>query len=544
MINEAKRLNYMTRFSAQHIPYTQTKAFSSIVTDYVANATALQPFYLHQPDLDGIKNAITQRKSFATNRTVLVNQLKAQYEAVQQNEKIAGNINSLLQENTFTITTAHQPNIFTGHLYFVYKILHAIKLAETLTEQIPDCNFVPVYYMGSEDADLKELGEVTINGKKYIWETTQAGAVGRMKVDKAFVALMDAIEGQLLAEPFGKHIMAKVRNAYTIDKTIEQATFELVHDLFAAYGLLILLPDNAGLKHEFAPIIRKELQEQFSNKAVTETMSSFPAAYKVQAAGRELNLFYLNEDSRERIEKVNGQWLIVNSTVRFDDSAILEELKNYPERFSPNVILRPVYQEWILPNIAFIGGGGELAYWLELKKVFEASGVPYPVLVLRNSFMLINKKVATKINSLQINITEFFKPVHVLMLQLVKQSSSLKLELSEEKQQLEVLYQKIKQAAAAVDITLQQHTEALFTVANKKLEKLEKKMLLAEKHKFEAQQRQVEKIKASLFPWDNLQERVDNIMPYYAIYGTEFLQALYENSNGLQQDFCILTETD
>jgi len=544
MINEAKRLNYMTRFSAQHIPYTQTKAFSSIVTDYVANATALQPFYLHQPDLDGIKNAIIQRKSFSTNRSVLVNQLKAQYEAVQQNEKIAGNINSLLQENTFTITTAHQPNIFTGHLYFVYKILHAIKLAETLTEQIPDCNFVPVYYMGSEDADLEELGEVTINGKKYIWETTQAGAVGRMKVDKAFIALMDAIEGQLLAEPFGKHIMAKVRNAYTINKTIEQATFELVHDLFAAYGLLILLPDNAGLKHEFAPIIRKELQEQFSNKAVTETMSSFPAAYKVQAAGRELNLFYLNEDSRERIEKVNGQWLIVNSTVRFDDSAILEELKNYPERFSPNVILRPVYQEWILPNIAFIGGGGELAYWLELKKVFEASGVPYPVLVLRNSFMLINKKVATKINSLQINITEFFKPVHVLMLQLVKQSSSLKLELSEEKQQLEVLYQKIKQAAATVDITLQQHTEALFTVANKKLEKLEKKMLLAEKHKFEAQQRQVEKIKASLFPWDNLQERVDNIMPYYAIYGPEFLQALYENSNGLQQDFCILTETD
>jgi len=544
MINEAKRLNYMTRFSAQHIPYTQTKAFSSIVTDYVANATALQPFYLYQPDLDGIKNAIIQRKSFSTNRSVLVNQLKAQYEAVQQNEKIAGNINSLLQENTFTITTAHQPNIFTGHLYFVYKILHAIKLAETLTEQIPDCNFVPVYYMGSEDADLEELGEVTINGKKYIWETTQAGAVGRMKVDKAFIALMDAIEGQLLAEPFGKHIMAKVRNAYTINKTIEQATFELVHDLFAAYGLLILLPDNAGLKHEFAPIIRKELQEQFSNKAVTETMSSFPAAYKVQAAGRELNLFYLNEDSRERIEKVNGQWLIVNSTVRFDDSAILEELKNYPERFSPNVILRPVYQEWILPNIAFIGGGGELAYWLELKKVFEASGVPYPVLVLRNSFMLINKKVATKINSLQINITEFFKPVHVLMLQLVKQSSSLKLELSEEKQQLEVLYQKIKQAAAAVDITLQQHTEALFTVANKKLEKLEKKMLLAEKHKFEAQQRQVEKIKASLFPWDNLQERVDNIMPYYAIYGPEFLQALYENSNGLQQDFCILTETD
>ncbi|HSN59977.1 MAG TPA: bacillithiol biosynthesis cysteine-adding enzyme BshC, partial [Ferruginibacter sp.] len=514
----------MTKFSARHIPYSQTKAFSSIVTDYVANAPALQPFYLHQPDLDGIKNAIANRKNFATNRTVLVNQLKAQYEGMEPNEKIAGNIISLLQENTFTITTAHQPNIFTGHLYFIYKILHTIKLAETLTHQIPGNNFVPVFYMGSEDADLEELGEVNINGKKYIWETRQAGAVGRMKIDKAFIALIDAIEGQLLVEPFGKDIMTKVRNAYSINKTIEQATFELVHDLFAAYGLLVLLPDNAILKNEFAPIIRRELQEQFSNKAVTETMSSFPATYKVQAAGREINMFYLKEDSRERIEKVNGQWSIVNSTLKFDEQSIVEELKSHPERFSPNVILRPVFQEWILPNIAFIGGGGELAYWLELKKVFEASGVPYPVLVLRNSFMVVNKKQAAKINSLQINITEFFKPVHVLMLQLVKQSSSLKLELAEEKQQLEALYQKIKLAAAAVDTSLQQHTEALFTVANKKLEKLEKKMLVAEKHKFEAQQRQVEKIKTHLFPSDNLQERVDNILPYYAVYGPAFIQ--------------------
>ncbi len=532
----------MTKFLAQQIPYAQTKAFSSIVTDYVADAPALKPFYAHQPNLEGIKDAIAKRKTMAINREVLVAQLKKQYEGLQLTAELQANIESLLSEQTFTITTAHQPNIFTGHLYFIYKILHAIKLAEELNVAIKDCHFVPVYYMGSEDADLEELGEVSINGKKHTWQTSQKGAVGRMKVDKAFMAIIDAIEAELAVEPSGSEIMALVRSAYQLDKTIEHATFELVHALFSSYGLVILLPDNATLKKEFIPIIRKELQEQFSSKAVTETMSGFPASYKVQAAGREINLFYLKDDSRERIEQVEGQWSVVNSAVRFDDGTIMGELELHPERFSPNVILRPVFQELILPNIAFIGGGGELAYWLELKKVFESAGVPYPVLVLRNSFMVINKNTADRIKALQMRVVDFFKPTHELMLQLVKHTSALKLDLTAEKEELEAVYEKIKRTAAAVDTTLHGHTENLLAKSDKKLQQLEKKMLVAEKKKFEAHQRQVEKIKSGLFPSDSLQERVDNILPYYAQYGAGFIQMLYGHSLGLQQEFCIVTQ--
>lgn len=532
----------MTIFSAQQIPYAHTKAFSSIVTDYVSQVPALQPFYLHPPTLQGIKEAIAARQNTVTNRQVLVDQLVKQYQGIRLTAKLQANLDSLLLDNTFTITTAHQPNIFTGHLYFIYKILHAIKLAEELKDEMSEYNFVPVYYMGSEDADLEELGEVHINGKKYTWETGQVGAVGRMKIDKPFVALIEAIEGQLLVEPFGGEIMAMVRKAYSLDKTIGQATFEMVHELFSDYGLLVLLPDNATLKKEFVPIVLKELREQFSHKAVTETMSDFPANYKVQAAGREINLFYLNEDSRERIEPANSEWSVVNSAIKFDQNSIVPELGNHPERFSPNVILRPVFQELILPNIVFIGGGGELAYWMELKKVFEVVEVPYPVLVLRNSFMVVNKKNADRMNALKMDTTNFFTPTDELILQLVKKSSTQKLHLTEEKIELGQLYGKIREAAMAVDKTLQEHTGHLLAKANKKLLQLEKKMLVAEKKKFEAQQRQIEKIKAGLFPTGNLQERVDNILPYYALYGPAFITMLYENSTGLQQEFCIVTQ--
>lgn len=527
-------------FNATYLPYRQTNSFSSIALDYIDNNAALQPFFEYAADVEGIKKAIEERKRFSTGRKLLVNQLNEQYKGITINAKLQQNIDSLLQENTFTITTAHQPNIFTGHLYFIYKILHAIKLAAQLTKDLPGNNFVPVYYMGSEDADLEELGEVFIGGKKYTWETKQTGAVGRMKIDKAFIELIGAMEGQLLVEPFGKEIMDAVRLIYTLDKTIEQATFEFVHYLFADYGLVILLPDSAALKQSFLPVIKKELTEQFSNKAVETTMKDFPSQYKIQAAGRAINLFWLEEQSRERIEKERTEYTIDGAA--FAETVFMQMLEANPEKISPNVILRPVFQEWILPNIAFIGGGGELAYWLELKKVFEEVEVPYPVLVLRNSFLLVNKKTAANIHSLKMNAGDFFNSPENILQSIVQQNSKLQLDLTTEKDELDQLYKKIQSVAGKIDPTLQQHADALHTIAGKKINELEKKMYRAEKKKFEAQQRQIEKIRTALYPSNTLQERIDNLLPWYAIYGKQFIELLYEHSLGLEQQFCILNE--
>lgn len=527
-------------FSATYLSYRQTNSFSAIALDYVDNKEVLQPFYEHDVSIEGIKNAMAQRKQFPTDRKLLAEHLSEQYKGLAVDARLQQNINSLLQDNTFTITTAHQPNIFTGHLYFVYKILHAIKLAEELKKQLPENNFVPVYYMGSEDADLEELGEVFINGQSYRWETKQTGAVGRMKIDQPFIGLISAIEGQLLVEPYGKEIMDAVRLAYTLGKTIEQATFEFVHQLFASYGLVILLPDAAMLKRAFLPVIEKELTENFSSKAVQETMEQFPPQYKVQAAGREINLFYLGEGSRERIEKEGHEFRV--EAARFEEAAFMQTIRENPERISPNVIVRPVFQEWILPDIAFIGGGGELAYWLELKKVFAGAGVPYPVLVLRNSFLLVNQKLSGKIASLGMRATDFFQPAEELLQRIVQKNTANQLSLTEEKKELAHLYKKIQGIAGKADSTLQQHTEALYTAASKRVSQLEKKMYRAERKRFEAEERKIGKIKSALYPNGSLQERIDNLLPWYAKYGAAFIDLLYQNSPALEQEFCVLEE--
>lgn len=527
---------------AQQVDYKTTGSFSALVLDYIAGAPELKDFYSFDPNIEGIKKAIAQRTQFPINRKLLADQLNLQYNDMPVSVKLQANIDALLEENTFTITTAHQPNIFTGHLYFIYKILHAIKLADELTTKLPGYKFVPVYYMGSEDADLEELGEVVINGKKYEWKTDQKGAVGRMLIDKDFMQIVHAIDGQIAVDPFGPEIMELVKDAYSIGKTIQQATLDFVNELFKDFGLIIIVPDCAAFKNEFREVAKRELADQFSHAAVKETIEQFPGKYKVQAAGRDINLFYLKDNIRERIEVAGDGYAVANTDIHFTKDELEMELQTNPERISPNVILRPVFQEMILPNIAFIGGGGELAYWLELKKVFEAAAVSFPVLILRNSFTFVDKKTAALIKSLRLEEADFFETQKELIDRIVKRDATVKLSMSDEKLGLIKLYKQIRSDATVVDNTLERHVWSLQSQTLQKIEQLEKKMLKAAKKRFDAELRQVQKVKEKLYPSGNLQERVDNILPYYSVYGKQFFQMLYEHSNTLDQQFCIIKE--
>lgn len=527
-------------FTAAAIAYEETGFYSRIVLDYLQNRESLQNFFAHPVSVEGLRAAAETRKSFPANRTLLVDTVQKHYSNQELTALQRRNTELLASNNCFTVTTAHQPNIFTGHLYFMYKILHAVKLCEKLKAAIPEHDFVPVYYMGSEDADLDELGHVYINGIKHEWETSQTGAVGRMKVDKALVAMLDAIEGEIAVHPHGKEIVDVMKASYIVGETIEQATFKLVNKLFGEYGLIVFLPDDADYKRAFVPIAEKELTEQFSHTLVNATVAALPKEYKVQASGRELNLFYLKGNSRERIEKKDEQWSVINSELTFTKEEILNELKEHPERFSPNVILRPVFQEMLLPNIAFIGGGGELAYWLELKQVFAAVQVPFPVLVLRNSFLLNSKQQSEKAATLGFTTSNLFKPAFDLLDMLVKRDSAVQLNLQKEKVALQEFYSGLRKTAGNVDITLQPHTEALQKQALRKIEALERKMLRAEKKKYEAQKRQLQKLKDHLFPQGNLQERIENLMPFYARWGGDFIKAVYQNSPALEQQFTIM----
>jgi bacillithiol biosynthesis cysteine-adding enzyme BshC len=523
------------------LPYKKTGYFSGLVTDYLEQAATLRPFYTNVPDLAGIKAAIEARKKATSHRQLLVTELQKQYERVATSDLVKQHIALLQEDTTFTITTAHQPAIFTGTLYFVYKILHAIRLAAQLKKEWPQYNFVPVYYMGSEDADLEELGKIYLGSEKIVWDTKQTGAVGRMQV-KGLEKIITRIEGELSVQPHGKELVQLLKDSYLGATNIQTATFKLINTLFAEYGLLVLIPDNARLKSVMQPVFEDDLLQQTPSGVVGKTIERLSQHYKVQANPRAINLFYLIDNKRERIEIKNGKYEVLNTDLSFTKEEILKELKQHAERFSPNVILRGMFQETILPNIAFIGGGGETAYWLELKDLFEHFHVPYPVLVVRNSFLVVEKKWQEKIAKLGFTSTDFFKTEQELLTQLVSRSKNGELKLEHELTEVLELYRHIKEKASNIDKTLVQHIEALQVRATKPLQELEKKMLRAEKRKYEDEQRHIHTVKTALFPLNSLQERIENFMPYYAKWGKDFISMIYKNSLALEQEFVVLQE--
>ena len=536
--------------SSTRLPYRQTNSFSKTVLDYLDHTEGLKPFYTHPPTLQGIQKAIAARKNFANNlpagqtsRELLVQELKKQYEGIETSDKVKENIELLLSKDTFTITTAHQNNIFTGPLYFIYKIIHAIKLANHLKTSLPDYNFVPVFYIGSEDADLDELNHIHLGGEKLTWNTKQTGAVGRMKVDKELVKLIGLMEGQLLVLPHGNEIIASIKKYYKEGTTLQDATFRFVNSFFADYGLIVMLPDNAAFKKQMLPVFEDDLLNQTASGIVEKTAERLQTAgYKVQASPREINLFYLKDDKRERIVKEGVRYKAQGTSLDLSEEELKDELQRHPERFSPNVILRGLYQETILPNLAFIGGGGETAYWLQLKDLFEHYGVPFPVLVLRNSFLIVEQKWQATIAKLGFTIEDFFLPEQELVNRLVVRETDKKLKLNGTFTEAEQLYNVIKKQATTIDITLEKHVEALKMQTLHRLQELEKKMLRAEKRKFADQQRQIHTIKEQLFPGNGLQERKENLSYYYAKWGKEFIQQLYNHSLGLEQEFVLLNE--
>lgn len=522
-----------------NIPYSKTGYFNQLVIDFLAEHPHLRPFYKYSPVKPDFEAAIQNKKAFPQHRNELVNALKGQYEGLQINAAVQQNIDNLLDLNTFTVTTAHQPNIFTGYLYFVYKILQTIKLAGELKQQYSQYNFVPVYYMGSEDADLDELGHVYIDGKTIKWSTSQQGAVGRM-APEGFELLIEQVQHALGYGAYSEELIQLLKRSYLEHENIQEGTLYLVNELFGRYGLVVLVPDNPLLKKLFIPVMRDELLNQHSHRIVNGTIEEISRHYKIQANPREINLFYLTPTSRERIVRLGDTWKVLHMPVEFTEATLEQELTQHPERFSPNVILRGLLQETILPNIAFIGGGGEIAYWLELQELFNHYKVPYPVLILRNSLLLTDAGSRLRLDKLGLSVTDLFEDTEGLVNRFVLKHTNAGLVLKDEYAAIEKLFDDLLLKARDIDVTLEASVGSERIKAVKSIGKLEHKFLRAEKKKFEWQTEQIRQLKKRLFPANSLQERKENFMPWYSQQGPAFFDMLLENIDPLSDQFRIV----
>ncbi|MBW6483720.1 MAG: bacillithiol biosynthesis cysteine-adding enzyme BshC [Vicingaceae bacterium] len=524
------------------IPYQQTGYFSKLMTDYLAENEKLAPF-INQPfNLAAFKTLIQQRKETKIDRNTLVQALENQYKNIATSDFTKTNIQLIKNENCFTITTGHQLNLFTGPLYFIYKIISAINLAKMLKATYPENDFVPVYWMATEDHDFEEVNHFNLfNERLFIQkEAGEDGAVGRLSLTNA-PQVAQQLEDLLSDRNGGDKIVALFKQFYTIENNFTQATKALVNHLFGEYGLVIIDGDDAALKRSMIPYFEQELVEQKNYQFIEQTTQQLTdLGYKSQVTPREINLFYLDNNLRERIVVEDEQYKVLNTNLSFTKEQILTELKKYPEKFSPNVVMRPLYQEVILPNLAYIGGGGELAYWFQLKAMFDANNVFFPMLVLRNSVLLVDGGSAKKISKLNLSTQQLFLETEELIKTYLKENATVSLDLNEEEKRITTEFSNIGLKAAQIDASLEAMVKAELQKSLKSIENIATRLVKAEKQKEEVAVNQIKSIKEKLFPNGGLQERQDNLSMLLLFYGEQFIDELFTHLNPLDKEFVVL----
>lgn len=530
-----------------NIPFSELPMLAKMDRAYSELNPSLRPFYKYEPTLESFQDVINDKSKENINREVLVSTLKKQYKAFDT-EGVASpqpQIEKLLNKNTFTVVTAHQPSLLTGPLYFIYKICSIINLSERLNEHYKENQFVPVFVIGGEDHDFEEVNFINIFNKKLTWNRsdTEGGAVGMMSTE-SLKPILEELKTILGTSEKAEEIYSIIEKSYTQNALYQDATQDLLHQLFGQYGLVVLNMNDANLKRLFIPIMKREITEQPSKSLVEKTQQELDSlGFKSQAFPREINLFYLRENLRERIVFENGIYRVLNTDFQWQSQAdILKELEETPQYFSPNVVLRPLYQEVILPNLAYIGGGGELAYWLERKTQFALFGVNFPMLVRRNSVLWIDKGSNERISKLGLQIIDLVQDTDILLKQYVNKITATPLSMTIEKSEIERIFEGIVSKAVAIDPTLEKSMLAEKTKQLQAIEMIESKLLKTEKQKNETTLNQVKALAQKFFPNGGLQERVDNFLPFYLKYGRDFIDILIKNLYPLEQGLIVISE--
>lgn len=523
------------------IPRYKTRFFTEIANQLVYNQESLNSFINRPFSVESFKDQIGEKACFFNHekRNVLVNVLEEQYQSLNETSPVYRNIQLLKKQNTFTITTGHQLNLFTGPTYVILKILHVINLAEKLHDEYPEYHFIPVYWLASEDHDFDEINHTHLFGRKIEWNEYQGGPTGKYELNQ-WEEFRNTLHQFFQNQPDSQ--IHQIIDSFTGDN-LGKATKNLIHYLFEKYGLVIIDADNATLKGEFADIMKKEVLESFVEKQVSETNDLLiQNTIKPQAFARPINLFYTHKGLRNRLIPNAEGGVDIAGIGSFSKNELVEMISANPVRFSPNVMMRPLYQETILPNLVYVGGGGEMAYWLQLKSVFEEAKVPYPLIQVRVSAQFFDNKIIQKWKNLDFETKDIFENENDLKNKFIAKNERPSFEFDE------VLNHSNQMASSLRSLSSKKENESLKTFIESEIVKISKqldavkgKLEKNKKQRHEVSLKQIEDILKKVFPGDGLIERKENFFgllnnqdPFYC------LDLLKNNLNPLEKDLlCI-----
>ncbi|MCB9169405.1 MAG: bacillithiol biosynthesis cysteine-adding enzyme BshC [Flavobacteriales bacterium] len=520
------------------VPYAATGRSKPIVLDHLSGDPAMAPFSTFPFSEVGIAAAVDARTFDPGVRTIVSRALEGQYAGPEMHPAVRASLDRFRDPRALTITTGHQLCLFGGPRYVLYKVLNAIRLARQFDRQ--DRPVVPVFWMASEDHDLPEVDHVFLRNERVHWTATAGGAVGRMPLVGIAGAVRKASD-LLGMGPGADTLRVLLQEAYRPEHTLAQATRRFLHGLFGRLGLVVIDGDDPALKRLFAPVMREELLNQVVERTVRYADEKLPKGYGGQAHARPVNLFHLRPGHRSRVSVDDAGYHVLDGGPGFSSEELLAEVERAPQDFSPNVLLRPLYQETILPNVAYVGGGGEVAYWMQLRWTFQALQVPMPVVALRTSALLLEAEESAKLAQLGLHIEDLFMPVDQLGAEWARTHASVDTSLAAERERIGAVFQGIVARSAGVDPTLEASAKGEQARMNKRLDHLEERLLRAAKRREAVNIARLERIHALLFPGGGLRERREGLLTAVADHGVGLLDGLLDALDPLEKRFTVLS---
>jgi bacillithiol biosynthesis cysteine-adding enzyme BshC len=508
--------------------------FSDLFFDYVYDYEQVRPFFptnfRENASFESVINAIDASK---IDRRTLQEVLAEQNSTGGESPRTEENIRLLGKAGTYAVVTGQQVGLFGGPLYTLYKAITAIGLAQKLTMKFPGRNFVPVFWIEGEDHDFQEMNHVSVLDQENvpvrieylpggIMPEKNVGAVGEMVFDETIRSTIDKLESSLARTEYTPSLIAALRECYAPGATFNRAFQLWMNRLLPGTGLVFLTPNAPRLKRLLTPLFKRELQEfPRISQMIIQRSAELERRYHAQVKPKSINLFLFHKGGRYLIEPRENDFSLKGTRAFFTKEQLLDIAAQTPEQLSPNVVLRPLCQDMLLPTVSYVGGPSEIAYHAQLQPLYEDLGVPQPVIYPRASLSLVQTNLVRAMEKYGLELPEFLGDIGKVTAKVVEQISEIKLDalFANVTKTLHEAVGELKFGLNEIDPTLLGALETVSSKIDVNIGVLREKSVAAQKRRNETAVRQIEKAAAGLLPAGSLQERELSPVYYMNKYG-------------------------
>lgn len=517
-------------------------AFSRLFVDYVTDYQKVRQFYGGNPqDANDWRQLLQVVCARNIDRSRLAQILSRQNRDFHCGVKSLANIDLLRDDNCVGVVTGQQVGLLTGPLYTIYKAITAVKLADKLSKEFPEYKFVPIFWLAGEDHDFEEVSSVSVYNREgelvrldYKTEGRESeanrGAVGEIELDESIELVFKSAEEALLPTEFKPKVLELFKKAYQQGMTFNKAFVHLMNVLLEDSGLIFLNSNDAEIKQLLLPVFRKELAETpRSCQLVIDQSAVLERQYHAQVKPRSINLFLFHEKGRYPIEPHPDGYFLKGTRQHFSKAELDTLLSEKPELFSPNVVLRPICQDVLLPTIAYVAGPSELAYFGQYGALYKEFGLRQPIIYPRASITVVEERVEKVLTRFSLEPLALFGDLEFLKQQVAEQISDLKADdfFAAASHSVKESLDQLRPAIQSIDPTLLPALGHTLEKINTHLNVLKEKTIAAQKRQHEVSLRQLDKAAANLFPSSDFQERQVNILYFLNKYGPEFVRWLF-----------------